>query len=53
MTDLWFVVAGWGVISGGLALYAFTLLRRLQFARAASLRIRREADAAPPLEERE
>lgn len=28
-----FVVAGWGVILGGLALYAVTLLRRLASAR--------------------
>lgn len=48
MTDLWFVVAGWGVILGGLALYAVTLVRRLNGARHTSLRIRREAESAPP-----
>lgn len=31
-----FVVAGWGVILGGLALYATTLLRRLAAARRAA-----------------
>jgi hypothetical protein len=41
------------VILGGMALYAATLLRRLRVARQASLRIRRDADAAPPSEERE
>jgi hypothetical protein len=32
--DVWFIVAGWGVILGGLALYAATLSRRLAAARA-------------------
>ena len=32
--DFWFIVAGWGVILGGLALYAVTLLRRLASAQA-------------------
>jgi hypothetical protein len=32
--DVWFIVAGWGVILGGLALYAVTLLRRLAAARS-------------------
>lgn len=36
MNDAWFVVAGYGVILGGLALYAATLLRRLAAARRAS-----------------
>jgi hypothetical protein len=31
-----FVVAGWGVILGGLGLYAVTLLRRLAAARRAA-----------------
>ena len=31
-----FVVAGWGIILGGLALYAVTLLRRLAAARRAA-----------------
>jgi hypothetical protein len=52
MTDVWFVVAGWGVIVGGIALYAATLLRRLRSAEERSLRVRREAESAPPLEER-
>jgi hypothetical protein len=34
MTDVWFIVAGWGVILGGLALYGLALLRRLHSARA-------------------
>ncbi|MGH2457032.1 MAG: hypothetical protein ACRDHD_12345, partial [Candidatus Limnocylindria bacterium] len=46
MTDLGFIVAGYGVILGGLALYAAVLLRRLRAARQRSLTIRREADAA-------
>ena len=33
MSDVGFVVAGYGVILGGLALYAATLLRRLAAAR--------------------
>ncbi len=41
-----FVVAGWGVILGGLALYAATLLRRLAAAR------RQAADDAQPDEDR-
>lgn len=36
MTDATFVIAGWGVILGGLALYAVTLLRRLAAARRAA-----------------
>lgn len=35
MTDVWFIVAGWGVILGGLALYAGILVRRLAAARDA------------------
>lgn len=50
MTDVGFVIAAYGVILGGLALYTGTLLRRLSVARDASLRIRREAEAAPPLD---
>ena len=49
MSDVGFVIAGYGVILGGLGLYAFTLLRRLRGARERSLRIRDEAEAAPPL----
>jgi hypothetical protein len=48
MSDVGFVIAAYGVILGGLGLYAATLLRRLRVAREASLRIRREAEAAPP-----
>ncbi len=47
MTNVGFVIAAYGVILGGLGLYAALLLRRLRVAREASLRIRREADAAP------
>jgi hypothetical protein len=45
MTDVWFVVAGWGVILGGLTLYAATLLRRLAAAR-------RAVTEAPPSEDK-
>jgi hypothetical protein len=48
MQDLGFVVAAYGVILGGLAVYAGLLLRRLAAAREASLRIRRQAESAPP-----
>ena len=44
MSDALFVVAGYGVILGGLALYSFTLVRRLRAAREESLRIRRDAE---------
>ena len=47
MTDAWFVVAGWGVILGGLAVYAATLVRRLASAREASLDVRRAAEERP------
>lgn len=53
MTDVWFVVAGWGVITLGMGLYAFTLLRRLRSARDRSLRIRRDAERGMPIEGRE
>jgi hypothetical protein len=46
VSDLWFVIAGYGVILGGLAAYAITLVRRLAHAREASLRIRGEAEPA-------
>lgn len=45
MSDLAFIVAGYGVILGGLAVYVVVLRRRLRTARDESLRIRREADA--------
>jgi hypothetical protein len=48
VSDVGFVIAAYGMILGGLGLYAATLLRRLRVAREASLRIRREAEAAPP-----
>lgn len=44
MSDVGFVIAGYGVILGGSALYAALLLRRLARAREAAARIRREAD---------
>ncbi|HET7520672.1 MAG TPA: hypothetical protein VFK61_03930 [Candidatus Limnocylindria bacterium] len=46
--DLAFIIAGWGVILGGMALYAIVLLRRLRAARQASLEIRSAAESAPP-----
>ena len=45
MTDVGYVIAGYGVILGGMALYVALLLRRLRNARAA---LRDDADAAPP-----
>ena len=48
MDDPGFIVAAYGVILGGLALYAGLLLRRLAAARAASLDIRRRAESSPP-----
>ncbi|HEX6655666.1 MAG TPA: hypothetical protein VF153_05580 [Candidatus Limnocylindria bacterium] len=50
MHDLGFIIAGYGVILGGMALYAGLLLRRLSNARRASLQIRRDAESAAPLE---
>jgi hypothetical protein len=52
MENLGFIVAAWGVILGGMALYAGLLLRRLSAARRASLEIRRDAESiiAPPPE---
>ena len=49
MTNLAFIIAGYGVILGGLAIYAVTLVRRLRSARAESLRIRRDAEAGADL----
>ena len=46
MQDLVFVVAGWGVILGGLAAYAVLLVRRLAVARRISLLIRQQAESA-------
>jgi hypothetical protein len=50
MHDLGFIVAAYGVILGGVSLYAGLLLRRLGAARRASLEIRRDAESltAPP-----
>jgi len=45
VSDTWFVIAGYGVILGGLAAYAVALARRLARAREASLRIRGEAES--------
>ena len=53
MTDVAFVIAGYGVILGSVAVYAFTLARRVAAAREASLQIRRDAAAAPPPGDRE
>jgi hypothetical protein len=52
MQDLAFIVAGWGVILGGLVVYAAVLLRRLADARAASLHIRRQAESVAPSDRR-
>jgi hypothetical protein len=41
VSDVGYVIAGWGVILGGLAVYAVTLLRRLEAAWQASLEIQR------------
>jgi hypothetical protein len=46
MSDVGFIVAGYGVILGGLALYAATLLRRL-----AAARRELDRDAAPRIDE--
>jgi len=45
MSAVWFVIAGYGVILGGLAAYAIILVRRLARAREAALRIRGEAES--------
>ena len=52
MSNVGFVIAGYGVILGGLAVYALTLLRRLRTAREKSLQIRQEAEATPPFTDR-
>ena len=49
MENLGFIVAGYGVILGGMLLYAVVLVRRLATARRISLDIRRQAESdAPP-----
>ena len=45
MTDVGYVIAGYGVILGGIVLYVAVLLRRLRVAREA---LRRDADSSPP-----
>ncbi len=49
MTDIGFIIAAYGVILGGLGLYAVTLVRRLRAARREADRIR-HAVGADPLE---
>ncbi|HET6820400.1 MAG TPA: hypothetical protein VFH98_07595 [Candidatus Limnocylindria bacterium] len=49
MHDLGFIIAGYGVILGGVTLYAALLLRRLAAARRASLQVRRDAEPPGPL----
>jgi len=46
MENVGFIVAGYGVILGGMALYAAFLLRRLSASRRASLQVRHDAEAA-------
>jgi hypothetical protein len=45
MSDAGFIIAGYGVILGGMGLYVAVLVRRLRIARQA---LRRDAEAAPP-----
>lgn len=44
MSDVGFVIAGYGVILGGIVVYVALLLRRLQSARES---LRRDPEAAP------
>ena len=48
MIDAGFVFAAYGLILGGIALYAALLARRLRVAREASSRIRGESITPPP-----
>ena len=48
MTDVWFIVAGWGVILVGLGLYAVALLRRLRAALEAAAGDGRDAESGSP-----
>jgi hypothetical protein len=48
MSDAGFVIAAYGVILGGIALYAALLARRLDARRDASEGIRHPADVTPP-----
>ena len=47
MSDVAFVIAGYGVILGGIAVYALLLARRLRVARGA---VSRPPDAEPPVD---
>jgi len=47
MSNAGFVIAGYGVILGGLGLYVAYLLRRLGLARDASKRLGGDVDEAP------
>jgi hypothetical protein len=47
MTDAGFVIAAYGVILGGIGLYAALLVRRLRSARDASAGVAGEEDPAP------
>ena len=49
MTDVGFIIAGYGVILGGIGLYAVLLARRL---RAAGDAVSRASDAEPPSDDR-
>jgi hypothetical protein len=48
MENLGYIIAGYGVILGGVALYTGLLLRRLSTTRRTSLAIRRDAESAAP-----
>jgi hypothetical protein len=51
MTDVGFVIAAYGVILGGIGLYAAVLVRRLRIAREATAGIDEAPDAgSPPLD---
>jgi hypothetical protein len=47
VTNVGFVIAAYGVILGGIGVYAVLLVRRLRIARETLLELRRAADAAP------
>ncbi len=52
MIDAGFVTAAYGVILGGIALYAAFLVRRLRSAREALAGVPDEADSAPSVDTR-
>jgi len=52
MNDIEFVVAAYGVILGGIGLYAGLLVRRLRAAREVSEQVRRTAAAPSARDER-